>query len=129
MEEESVNTKSVLVVEDEPGILRIYVRTLTAEGFQVDVAMNGQIGLGMWRRKNYDLCISDIKTPCMSGIELFQHLADENPEAVKKFIFATGDVLSGNTEEFLKATGRPYLPKPFTPEELRNIVRKTLVTV
>jgi len=129
MEQNNISIKSVLVVEDEPGIARICLRTLTAEGFQVDVAVNGEIGLDMWRKKNYDLCISDIRTPHMSGIELFQQLENENPEAVKKFIFTTGDVLSVNVKEFLEATGRPYLPKPFTPEELRTIVRKALVMV
>jgi CheY-like chemotaxis protein len=129
MEQTNTSGKSVLVVEDEPGIAKICLRTLTAEGLQVDIAVNGEIGLDMWRKKNYDLCISDIRTPHMNGIELYQQLEKENPEAVKKFIFTTGDVLSGNIKEFLKATGRPYLPKPFTPEELRTIVRKALVTV
>ena len=129
MEQTNTSRKSVLVVEDEPGIARICVRTLTAEGFQVDIAVNGEIGLDMWRKKNYDLCISDIRTPHMNGIELFQQLEDENPEAVKKFIFTTGDVLSANVKEFLNAIGRPYLPKPFTPDDLRAIVRKALVAV
>ena len=129
MEQTNTSGKSVLVVEDEPGITRICVRTLVAEGFQVDIAVNGEIGLEMWRKKNYDLCISDIRTPHMSGIELFHQLKNENPEAVKKFIFTTGDVLSANVKEFLKVTGRPYLPKPFTPEDLRTIVRQALVMV
>ena len=129
MEQTNTSRKSVLVVEDEPGIARICVRTLTAEGFQVDIAVNGEIGLDMWRKKNYDLCISDIRTPRMNGIELYQQLEDENPEAVKKFIFTTGDVLSAKVKEFLEETGRLYLPKPFTPEDLRAIVRKALVAV
>lgn len=129
MEQNNISIKSVLVVEDEPGIAMICLRTLRAEGFQVDIAVNGEIGLDMWRKKNYDLCISDIRTPHMSGIELFHQLENENPEAVKKFIFTTGDVLSANVKEFLEETGRPYLPKPFTPEELRTIVRKALVAV
>jgi CheY-like chemotaxis protein len=129
MEQNNTRGKSVLIVEDEPGIARICLRTLTAEGFQVDVAVNGEIGLEMWRKNNYDLCISDIRTPQMNGIELYQQLEDENPEAVKTFIFTTGDVLSGSIKEFLDETGRLYLPKPFTPEDLRTIVRKALVMV
>ena len=63
MEKTEVKWKSVLVVEDEPVIAEVCVRTLTAEGFQVDVAVNGEVGLNMWRKKDYDLCISDIRTP------------------------------------------------------------------
>lgn len=119
--------RSVLIVEDEPGIAKICQRTLVAEGFQVEIVNNGEIGLNMWRNKVYDLCISDIRTPRMSGMELFQRLAAECPDALKKFIFTTGDVLSGNVKEFLEKTGRPYLSKPFTPENLRDVVRKTLI--
>jgi len=129
MEQTNTSGKSVLVVEDEPGIARICVRTLVAEGFQVDIAVNGEIGLEMWRKKNYDLCISDIRTPRMNGIELYQNLTYENPEATKKFIFTTGDIMSVNTKKFLEENGRPYLPKPFTPEELRAIVRKAIIMV
>jgi len=124
MEENNESVKNVLVVEDEPAIAVICVRTLTTAGFHVDIAVNGKIGLGMWRKKNYDLCVSDIRTPSMSGIEMYQQLEREDPELVKKFIFTTGDVMSGNIREFLEKTGRLYLPKPFTPEELRNIVIK-----
>lgn len=121
--------KIILVVEDEPGIAMVCMRTLTAEGFQIDVAVNGQDGLEMWRQKDYDLCISDIRTPQMNGMELYQKLVDENPGVVKKFIFTTGDVLSGDVKGFLGITGVLYLPKPFTPEELKNIVRKALDTI
>jgi CheY-like chemotaxis protein len=121
--------KSVLLVEDEPCIALVCMRTLTAEGFQVDIAVNGEIALEMWRQKDYDLCISDIRTPRMNGIELYRQLEIERPEAVKKFIFTTGDVLSGNIKTFLEETMRPCLPKPFAPENLRAIVNMVLVAV
>lgn len=129
MEKAGTSRKSVLVVEDESVIAGVCVRTLVAEGFQVDVAVNGKIALEMWRKKNYDLCISDIRTPNMNGIELFQQLEKENPEAVKRFIFTTGDVLSNNIKEFLEGNGSLYLPKPFIPDDLRAIVRKAMIKV
>jgi CheY-like chemotaxis protein len=129
MEQGNTGEKSVLVVEDEPGIAIVCLRILNAEGFRVDIAINGEIALDMWKEKKYDLCISDIRTPYMNGIEFFKRLTDQYPEAIKKFIFTTGDVMSGNVKEFLEETGKPYLPKPFTPEELRAIVRKTMVVV
>jgi CheY-like chemotaxis protein len=121
--------KSVLLVEDEPCIALVCMRTLTAEGFQVDIAVNGEIALEMWRQKDYDLCISDIRTPRMNGIELYRQLESECPEVVYKFIFTTGDMLSGNIKTFLEETGRPCLPKPFAPENLRAIVKTVLVAV
>ena len=100
MEQNEVKGRSVLVVEDEPGIAKVCMRTLTAEGFQVDIAENGEIALEMWREKNYDLCISDIRTPRMNGIELYRQLESEYPEAINKFIFTTGDMLNGNIKTF-----------------------------
>ena len=129
MEHNEANGRSVLVVEDEPGIAKVCMRVLTAEGFQVDVAENGDFALDMWREKDYDLCISDIRTPRMNGVELYRQLEIERPEAVKKFIFTTGDVLSGNIKTFLEETMRPCLPKPFAPENLRAIVNMVLVAV
>jgi CheY-like chemotaxis protein len=99
------------------------------KGFKWDVAENGEFALDMWREKDYDLCISDIRTPRMNGIELYRQLEIERPEAVKKFIFTTGDVLSGNIKTFLEETGRPYLPKPFTPGNLRATVKTVFVEI
>lgn len=120
--------KTILVVEDEPVIAQVCSRTLSAEGFQVEVAVNGRAALDMLDKKEYDLCIVDIRTPSMSGIELYEHLEKEHPVMTKRVIFSTGDVMSGNTKEFLEKTNRPYLPKPFTPDELRTLVKTTLGT-
>jgi DNA-binding response OmpR family regulator len=121
--------RSVLVVEDEPNIARVCERILAAEGFQVDIAVNGEVALGMWRGKDYDLCISDIRTPRMNGIELYRQLEIERPEVVNRFIFTTGDTLNGNIKTFLEETGRAYLPKPFAPENLRTIVKTVFVAI
>ena len=128
MEQNEAN-RSVLVVEDEPNIARVCERILAAEGFQVDIAENGEIALKMLRKKDYDLCISDIRTPRMNGIELYRQLEIERPEVVNRFIFTTGDTLSGNIKTFLEETGRPCLPKPFAPENLRAIFKTVFVAI
>jgi DNA-binding response OmpR family regulator len=129
MEQTEAEVRSVLVVEDEPNIARVCERILAAEGFQVDIAVNGEVALGMWREKDYDLCISDIRTPRMNGIELYRQLEIERPEVVNRFIFTTGDTLNGNIKTFLEETGRAYLPKPFDPENLRTIVKTVFVAI
>jgi len=122
----SNNVRRILVVEDEPAVGQVCARTLRAEGFGVDVAGNGKDALNVLREKEYDLCLIDIRMPEMNGIELYQHLEKEYPESINKVIFTTGDVLSSNIKAFLEETGRPFLPKPFTPDELRAIVRTVL---
>jgi CheY-like chemotaxis protein len=59
----------------------------------------------------------------MNGIEMYQHLEKENPEAAARFIFTTGNLLNVEIKSFLDQTGRPLLPKPFSPENLREIVK------
>ena len=126
MGQANANMKSILVVEDEPGIAKVCTRTLSAEGFQVEVAVNGKAALNALKEREYDLCLIDIRTPEMNGIELYGHLEEEHPATVNRVIFTTGDVLSGNIKAFLEKANRPYLPKPFTPDELRAIVRNVL---
>jgi DNA-binding response OmpR family regulator len=116
----------ILVVEDEPAICQVCLRTLTAEGFEVDIAVNGAIAGKMLGEKKYDLCLIDIRTPIMNGRELYQQIRDQYPNFTGKVIFTTGDVLDEKLASMLNNSKRPYLPKPFTPDELRAIVKKTL---
>jgi DNA-binding response OmpR family regulator len=62
----------------------------------------------------------------MNGTQLYQYVNEKRPELANRVIFTTGDVVGGDTRSFLEQTGRPFLPKPFTPDELKTIVRETL---
>ena len=118
--------KIILVVEDEPAIAQVCLRTLTGDGFEVDIAVNGAIAQDMLAEKNYDLCLIDIRTPIMNGKELYQHIVKEFSESANKVVFTTGAVLDDRLVSLIKESKRPYLPKPFTPGELRAIVQKVL---
>jgi len=124
MDHNSAKRKCALVVEDEPLISRVCQKTLSTEGFEVDIAMNGLIAKEMVANKNYDLFLSDIRTPQMNGIEFYRYLEEEYPAMAGKVIFTTGDILSGNIDTFLKEVNKPFLPKPFLPDDLKQIVRK-----
>jgi len=116
----------ILVVEDEPAICQVCQRILTSEGFEVDIAANGNVAQDMLGKKEYDLCLIDIRTPVMNGKQLYQVIIDKYPKLANRVIFATGDVMDGYTQRFLELAGRPYLLKPFTIDELRDIVRETM---
>ena len=126
MENLNASAKRILIVEDEPAISDVCRRVLTSEGFEVDIAVNGKVAQDMIEEKQYDLCLIDIRTPAMTGKELHQWLKEKHPQLVSRVIFTTGDVMSGDTQNFLEQAARPFLPKPFTPDELRAIVRETL---
>jgi CheY-like chemotaxis protein len=126
MKHSKASRKRILVVEDEPAICQVCRRTLTGEGFDVDIAANGVVAQDMLGKKEYDLCLVDIRTPVMNGKELYQHIKEEHPELANKVIFSTGDVMDSNLEPFISEASRLYLPKPFTPAELIAIVRQAL---
>jgi DNA-binding NtrC family response regulator len=97
-----------------------------AEGFEVDIAMNGLIAMQMVNENTYDICLSDIRIPIMGGMEFYSHLTKEHPDLAERIIFTSGDILSGNTAEFLAQSKRPFLPKPFMRDDLIKIVRTLL---
>ncbi len=80
----------------------------------------------MLEEKDYELCLIDVKTPVMNGEQLYQVIVGKHEKLVGGVIFTTGDMADGYTKHFLEAAGRPFLPKPFTPDELKSIVRETL---
>jgi len=129
MENIGAGAKRILIVEDEPAINDVCRRVLTSEGFEVDIAVNGKVAQDMLAEKQYDLCLFDIKTPVMTGKKLYQWLQEKHPQQASRVIFMTGDVMGGDTQIFLEQTARPFLPKPFTPAQLKTIMRDVLKEV
>jgi DNA-binding response OmpR family regulator len=117
----NTEVKRVLIVEDEPAICRVCAQVLTDEAYEVDIAPNGKIAEGMLSENGYDIIIMDIKLPVMDGKQLYQSLS---LDLALKVIFTSGDTLSGDTEDFIEKTGRPFIAKPFTPQELMKMVRE-----
>jgi DNA-binding response OmpR family regulator len=119
-------TNGILVVEDEPSIGNMCQRVLTREGLEVEIAVNGSLAQDMIRKKHYDICLIDIRTPKMSGAELYEWLQKEYPQVANHVIFTTGSVIDEKTMAFIEQSGRPFLPKPFTPDELTAIVQEAV---
>jgi len=124
MKNSSAGLKRILVVEDEPAIGDVCRRVLSGEGFEVDIAVDGEVAQEKIGEKQYDLCLIDIRTPRMNGRELYQWLQEKHPQLATGVIFTTGEMMGGDIQSFLEQAARPFLPKPFTPDELRAIVRE-----
>ena len=129
MKNSSAGPKRILVVEDEPAIGDVCRRVLSGEGFEVDIAVNGKVAQDMIREKRYDIFLIDIRMPEMDGKELYRWLQERHTQLASRVIFTTGSVLGKDTEAFMEQTGRPFLPKPFTPDEIKAILRETLKEV
>ena len=119
-------TKRILIVEDEPSIANLCQRVLAREGFEVEIAVNGTLAQEMIEKKQYHICIIDIRTPQLSGADLYQWLQKNYLQVANHVIFTTGSVIDEKTMAFIEQSGRPFLSKPFTPKELTAIVKEAL---
>ena len=115
----------VLVIDDEPHILHYMRATLEAWGHRVDTAVDGAAGLDQARVGDYQLIISDLRMPRMSGREFFESLQAVRPDLAERVAFSTGDTIRGDTLAFLERQGRPVLHKPFSLAELRQVIGRT----
>lgn len=123
-EERGGEMRKILIVEDEPAICALCRRVLDGEGFEVDIAVNGRVAQDMIKEKRYDLYLVDIRTPGMDGKELYQWLQKKYPQLTSRVTFTSGDMIGGDTKNFLEQAARPFLPKPFTTSELKAIVQE-----
>ncbi|MDP2702455.1 MAG: response regulator, partial [Candidatus Rokubacteria bacterium] len=75
---------------------------------------------------SYDVIVSDIRMPDLDGIAFYRALEQRQPAACARLIFLTGDTLDPVLGEFLRSSGRPYVVKPFVPEQLRRAMAQVL---
>ncbi|MBI2393149.1 MAG: response regulator [Deltaproteobacteria bacterium] len=113
----------VLIVDDEPSILRAVSRTL-GRSHEVVTATDGDEGLELIRRdpRGFDAVMTDVQMPRMSGVELYRAVERDFPELAVRVLFMTGGVFASDVEAFLRGLGHRVLRKPFDPDLLRRIV-------
>lgn len=122
MAQTNSSKKKILVVEDEPILGKVCIRILASYGYAADLAANGLIAKDMVQNTRYDICLSDIRTPEMSGIELYKYLKEKQPPLAAKTIFMTGDVMNKEIKTFLEKGKIRFILKPFTQDELKSAI-------
>ena len=123
-----VETKTILVVDDERDLAEILVEALGREGHRVAMADNGADALRRLAQHKYDLVVSDTKMPVMDGVHFFNEIERRFPGLRKRIIFVTGDVLDAEKRRFLESSGAPFLTKPLDLGEVRRMVRRVLMS-
>ena len=113
--------KRILIVDDDEIVALLVKQNLKREGFQTEVARDGMEGLEKIKRNEYDVMISNFKMPRMKGDKLYLEVRKLNPDLAKRIIF-----ISGNINDFIRSTGNRFLSKPFSHEQLIEIVKDLL---
>ncbi len=114
----------ILVIEDEGGIVSFLKQGLEEEGYEVDVASDGQSGLHQALTEPYDLLLVDWMLPKLTGIELCKAYRKENKETPILFLTARDTVQDAVFG--LQAGANDYIRKPFHFEELLERIKVQL---
>lgn len=124
MVEESPKSASILVVDDERSIsdsLSDYLDTL---GYRAVPVYNGRDALARLEQNHFDLIITDLKMPGMSGMELFEEIRDRNTEI--KVILMTGYASKESKADAIAKGAFDYISKPFHFDQIEAVVRGAL---
>ncbi|UHG93860.1 response regulator transcription factor [Spirosoma oryzicola] len=111
----------ILLVEDEERLASFIRKGMSAEGYEVEIAYDGRIGLSLFRGDEYGIIILDVNLPHINGIELCRMIRSEN-EAVPVLMLTALDSLADKSDGF-NAGADDYLAKPFEFQELLLRVR------
>ena len=112
----------IRVVDDEELIINLLTDVLGEAGHRVVGVTDGAAALRALETGEYDLIISDLKMPGLSGQRLYTRLRAERPELVRRLVFSTGDVASPRAREFLTESGCRYLAKPLDLGVVESLV-------
>jgi len=115
---------NVLVVDDDEAIRDSCTQLLTEMKIKVENASDGNQGLKKIKGKVFDIVILDLKMPGLSGMKLLKMIKEVNPETI--VIVITGYATVDSAVEAMKNEAYDFLPKPFTPEELRIIIKRAM---
>ena len=119
-------SKRLLVVDDEPNLLRAVAACLKAGGHEVSTARSGQEALVQLAETVPDLVVSDIRMPGMDGYQLARQLRGSPRTALVPIVFLTAKDETADRIEGFRAGVDAYLTKPFEPDELIAVVNGIL---
>jgi len=114
----------ILVVDDDPIVIRSSKRILGAGGYEVDSANGGREALLKMEQNTYDLVLTDIKMPEMDGITFMKWIRKSRPDT--GIVVITGYPSQESIKEALGLGIIDYVPKPFTPAILSDVTRRAL---
>lgn len=114
----------ILVIDDEPRIRDACIMVLSDSGFDVAAAPDGEQGLQMIEEKHYDIILVDLMMPTISGFDVLSEVRSHHPDTV--VIVITGYATLEHSIEAMKKGAFDFIPKPFTPDQLRAVVDKSL---
>src|SRR5437016_1436183 len=120
---------TVLVVDDETALRNALLRFLGRRGIQGEGVSDGAEALRVLQQRRFDVIVSDVRMPGMSGREFLETLQRDRPDLVSRVVFSTGDTFAPDTAALLKEAGVPTVTKPFDFAMLERVIREVVTRV
>jgi CheY-like chemotaxis protein len=122
-----MDKKKILVVDDEPGILKVTSLRLEKLGYNVLTAVDGKEALDTIRSENPDLVLLDLVMPFMNGAEVCEQIKNDTAlKHIPVILFTASGSCAMTAEKVKKVGADDYIVKPFEPEELGGKVEGIL---
>ena len=122
-------SKRLLIVDDEPNLLRAVAACLRVEGYEVDTARSGEEALIHIAQRVPDLIVSDIRMPRIDGYALARQLRSNPRTDLIPIVFLTAKDESSERIAGIRSGVDAYLTKPFEPDELVAVIANILARV
>lgn len=119
-----MTTGRILVVDDDPSLRRVLQVQLEQEGYEVVVTASAQQTLSLLQLQHFDLVITDLRMPGMSGLALLKHARLQYPQTIVIKLTAFGTVETA--VEAMKPGACDYLTKPVHADEMSVVMRRAL---
>jgi signal transduction histidine kinase len=114
--------RRVLVVDDEETLARAIERNLRSEHDVFVVTRARQALDRIESGERFDIILTDVMMPEVSGIEMYERLRDVAPDQASRVVFLTGGAFTAATRRFLDSVENPIVEKPFEPKRLRAFI-------
>lgn len=112
----------VLVIDDEPLLLKVFTRTLSPH-HDVSGALDPRTAVAAIEGGDrFDIIFCDMLMPTLSGIDVYTRIQLIDVDQARGIVFLTGDLFAPGAQEFFERTGNLHLQKPITPSTLRALV-------
>ena len=115
---------TVLVVDDETALRNALLRFLARRGIEGRGAADGSEALQLLGQRTFDVIVSDVRMPGMSGREFVERLRDDRPDLLLRLVFSTGDTFAPDTAALIQESGIPTVTKPFDFASLEQVIRQ-----
>jgi len=116
--------KKILIVDDNPHMCNLLADILEIFDCQGIKAKDGEEALGLLRRENFDLVITDLRMPNLGGMDLLKSIKEENSSLPVVVITAFGK--SDTQKDVMAARADGYLAKPFKVNEIKDLLKRLL---